>query len=263
MHDRHQYYHDLQASLEDFDSISLEEMGSVKLMNRVDTKYVTTVGKLLELLRLARGEYMVQKIDGECVLPYYTLYYDTDDFRMYAEHQRGKKSRKKVRLRRYESTGVSFLEVKSKNNKGRTKKKRMECGREHVSQQGEFITIHTPYSLGNLKECIENRFNRVTLVNKGRTERLTLDTSLRFNNLSSSNQLGLPDIAIIELKRDGNVPSPITDMLASLRIRPSGFSKYCMGMALTDSSLRQNRFKPRLRAIARGMTVERGADAWD
>ena len=36
-------------------------------------------------------------------------------------------------------------------------------------------------------------------------------------------------------------------MLRQLRIHPHGFSKYCIGSALTNPDLRQNRFKIRLR----------------
>ena len=47
-----------------FNPISLDEMKSVRLMNRVDTKFVTTMPRLLQLLELARSEYYMQEIDG-------------------------------------------------------------------------------------------------------------------------------------------------------------------------------------------------------
>ena len=51
---------------------------------------------------------------------------------------------------------------------------------------------------------------------------------------------------IIELKRDGLVYSPVLNMLRQLRIHPHGFSKYCMGSALTNPQLSVNRFKCKL-----------------
>ena len=51
---------------------------------------------------------------------------------------------------------------------------------------------------------------------------------------------------IVELKRDGLCYSPVLEMLRQLRIFPHGFSKYCMGSALTNDGLRVNRFKPKL-----------------
>ena len=43
--------------------------------------------------------------------------------------------------------------------------------------------------------------------------------------------------------------SPVKDMLRELRIKPSGFSKYCIGSALTNPNLKRNRFKPRFTKI--------------
>jgi hypothetical protein len=43
-----------------FDPISLSEMGSVKLMNRIDTKYVVPQILLPSILDAARSDYYVQ-----------------------------------------------------------------------------------------------------------------------------------------------------------------------------------------------------------
>ena len=51
------------------------------------------------------------------------------------------------------------------------------------------------------------------------------------------------------MKRDGNTYSPIQELLRQLRIFPSGFSKYCIGMALTTPDIKRNRFKERIRKI--------------
>ena len=40
-------------------------------------------------------------------------------------------------------------------------------------------------------------------------------------------------------------------ILHQLRIQPHGFSKYCMGSALTNPALRINRFKPKLHDVER------------
>ena len=57
------------------------------------------------------------------------------------------------------------------------------------------------------------------------------------------------DLVIIELKRDGMVYSPILDKLRQLHIHPHGFSKYCMGSALTNPLLPVNQFKEKLHYI--------------
>ena len=46
--------------LASFAPITLDEMSSVKLMNRTDTKFVATLPKLLQLLEMAHGDYFAQ-----------------------------------------------------------------------------------------------------------------------------------------------------------------------------------------------------------
>ena len=51
--------------LKTFAPISLEQMSSVKLMNRTDTKFVTTQQRLQQLLTMALKDYYIQEIDGQ------------------------------------------------------------------------------------------------------------------------------------------------------------------------------------------------------
>ena len=96
---------------------------------------------------------------------------------------------------------------------------------------------------------MHNYFRRITLVNKAKTERLTIDTSLEFHNMQTNTDRDMGPLVIIELKRDGLVFSPVLEMLRQLRIHPHGFSKYCMGAALTNGQLPVNRFKKKLRDV--------------
>ena len=232
--------------------ISLREMEEVRLMNRIDTKYLTTVDSLEQLLRGAGEDFFVQEADGVRNSGYYTRYYDTSEMKMYYDHQRGKKSRKKIRIRKYvDSESLPFLEIKNKNNKGRTKKQRvpMDCG-EILECYETFITDHTEYTSKELLPKIENQFKRITLVNKEKSERITIDTSIEFHNFVSGRTLALPELVIIEWKRDGlSSKSRLKPLLQELRIKECGFSKYVIGMALTDKDLPQNRLKPRIHHI--------------
>ena len=81
------------------------------------------------------------------------------------------------------------------------------------------------------------------------TERLTIDTEVAFRCLQSGQTASLNDIVIIELKRDGRTPSPIKEVLRKLHVQSSGFSKYCIGSALTSANLKKNRLKPKLRML--------------
>lgn len=232
-----------------FAPISLDEMSGVKLMNRTDTKFVTNTAKLHQLLMLAQQDYYVQEISGERNLEYDTTYFDTMSFDMYNQHQWGHTNRQKIRFRTYCISGLQFMEVKTKNNHGRTKKKRIEVGDMDLKDEAKrlFLGRHLRYGVDTLQPALNNHFSRITLVNKAKTERLTIDSGLRFRNLLNNEEKDMGNLVVIELKRDGLQPSPVLEMLRQLRIQPHGFSKYCMGSALTGRDhLSVNRFKRKL-----------------
>lgn len=234
--------------------ITLEEMSCIKLMNRTDTKFVATMAQLNDFLLAVQGKYYIQEKDNERLAGYHTTYFDTEDYKMYRMHHCGRQVREKIRVRTYLDTNDTFLEVKNKNNHGRTKKKRILVNSlESLEAESDrvipFLAQHAWYRLDEVSPVIENWFNRITLVNFGKTERLTIDFNLRFHHLKTDERSGLSRVAIIELKRDGNVPSPALEIIRNLRITRSGFSKYCIGSALTHKGLKRNNFKERLTLI--------------
>ena len=243
----------MEEILSQFKPITLAEMSGVKLMNRTDTKFVTTMPQLERLLLMARGDYYAQEIDGERNMLYDTTYFDTADYGMYRQHQSGYARRQKIRFRTYVSSDLQFMEVKTKNNHGRTKKKRIEVADMDLGDPAkrEFLAEVLRFDVDSLRAHTHNFFRRITLVNTAKTERLTIDTQLRFGNLITGEQLDMGPLVIIELKRDGQVFSPVLEMLRQLRIHPHGFSKYCMGAALTNEMLPKHRFKQKLREVSK------------
>lgn len=238
----------MEELLSGFAPITLEQMSGVKLMNRTDTKFVTTTDRLRVLLQMAQQDYYIQDIDGQRNMEYDTTYFDTSSFDMYNQHQWGHTNRQKIRFRTYVSSDLQFMEVKTKNNHGRTKKKRIEVSDMDIGESTKhaFLQKHLRYDADTLIPALNNHFCRITLVNKAKTERLTIDSQLRFHNTVSLQDKDMGRLVIIELKRDGLVYSPVLEMLRQLRIHPHGFSKYCMGSALTNPALPVNRFKTKL-----------------
>ncbi len=231
--------------------ITMEEMSGIKLMNRTDTKFVTNKDKLAALLLMAQEDYYAQFHDGTRIASYITQYWDTPDHVYYLQHHNKRSPRQKVRVRTYVGSDTTFLEVNTKNNHGRTKKKRIEVPSKKDLQCGDdFLFERANRHLDEIIPTVRNQFHRITLVNKGKTERLTIDFDVEFLNRETNQSTGTGNLVIIELKRDGNVPSPVLEFLRQLRIKPSGFSKYCIGSVLTNPSLKKNLFKPRLTRIA-------------
>lgn len=233
--------------------ITLPEMKCIKLMNRTDTKFVTSKSVLLRLLEMAEEKYYAQQIDDKRISEYRTVYWDTDEYFFYTEHHNGRAPRQKVRVRTYMDSGENYIEIKTKNNHKRTKKKRITI--PDYMRPGEdasvFVEELTGRSLTTLHPALQNHFERITLVNYDKTERLTIDFNVDFHNFDTNLDSGTGDLVIVELKRDGNVFSPILEILRDLRIEPSGFSKYCIGSALTNPGLKQNNLKPKLQNVNR------------
>jgi hypothetical protein len=241
-----------------FKPIRLDEMGQVKLMNRTDTKYWFHFDQLQELLQIIKDDYFILEIDGQAKLPYATTYYDTDANKMYGTHHNGKLNRYKVRRRSYVTSGISFLEVKFKSNKGRTIKKRVstEFGKiVFTPQETEFLSQHIPYGIEDLSPSLINNFSRLTLVNKNFQERCTIDLNLGFKK--ENKEVSLDDLVIVEIKAEGSpAKSPLARALRNQRIKTSGFSKYCVGRTVTDSSLKRNAFKSKIRSIEKTIKTD-------
>lgn len=238
--------------------IKLEEMGQVKLMNRTDTKYWFNQNQLGSLLGAVQNEYYILTMNNEVALPYRTVYYDTDENQMFIAHHNGKLNRYKVRRRTYVSSGISFLEVKFKNNKGRTIKKRVPS---HLNPQSftykeqQFLNDMIPFSVERLHTSLINNFSRITLVNKNFKERCTIDFKLKF--ASDNKNIALNSLVIVEIKADSSAStSPLARTLRNQRIKTSGFSKYCIGRTVTDPSLKRNSFKMKIRNIEKVIQSE-------
>ena len=102
----------LKAQADKFAPITLENMVSVALLNRTETKFTMPIGKLLSILPAIRQDYQMLSVCGQRLSHYRTLYFDTPDFDLYRMHVNGYADRYKVRSREYTVSGLSFLEVK-------------------------------------------------------------------------------------------------------------------------------------------------------
>ncbi|MBQ4018001.1 MAG: polyphosphate polymerase domain-containing protein [Paludibacteraceae bacterium] len=257
----------ISSLISKYDPISLSEMESVKLMNRIDTKYAVPMSVLPAILEAAQADYYAQEIDGLRIATYDTMYYDTETLDMYIRHHDRQLVRQKIRVRQYVESDLTFLEIKRKNNKGRTKKKRItvpsfelqantfgESKRETWSV-ADFIAAKSRYQWSELSPHLSTKFHRITLVNKAKIERLTIDMDLVWDNVLTGESKTFPELVIIELKRDGNVPSPMNKIMLDQRIHPLKISKYCIGTALTTPGLKKNRFKDKIRRIEKMCNV--------
>lgn len=237
--------------------ISLEEMNTVKLMNRTDTKYLLNRQMLEEIARRWQPLFYVQEIAGKRTATYKTLYFDTPDALTYTVHHNRRLHRQKIRQREYVDTGTVFCEVKNKINTGRTKKKRMEIpasewGRLYeMPEMKQFLQEKVWITQEALHPRLQNQFQRITLVNKAKTERITIDSGIRFHNQLNDCVTDVSELVIVEVKQDGNQPSDFKKLLLDARVPQKRLSKYCLGMLLTDEHIKYNRFKEKIRYVSK------------
>lgn len=229
--------------------VSLAEMKNIRLMNRTDIKYVLSLELLSKIFDELCGDYFVLKTAPGYESEYETIYFDTDDYEMYMMHHRGVLNRKKIRERIYINSGIAFLEIKNKISRGFTKKERIRIPLEEAENKNisfkiaeDYLSLNTQYYGRELSPVMIVRFNRITLVNKGRKERVTIDYNLDFENLQNGRKKNAEDIAVIEVKQSGEMFSQVRKILFMHRVRSCRFSKYCYGLAFTKRKIRKHRF---------------------
>lgn len=237
-----------------FEPITLEELDKARLMDRVDRKYVLPVTKLESLLLACTAYYRVLEVRGVRLSRYTTRYYDTPDLSMYHAHHADRAPRAKVRVREYLDSGLRFIELKRRTNKGRTFKSRVSlkgnaedpidllAGLSGFSESG--IDTHA-----HLDSVLDVDYSRMTLVNRVDAERVTIDVNLVARHKGRS--VDFPGLAIAEVKQSRRASSPFVEGLRAARVHEGSISKYCLGVASLVEGARTNRFKPRLHELRR------------
>lgn len=238
----------IQDTLQSFKRVTLADLDQVKLMDRTDSKFCLHLSQLPDILDALKHDYSILEIKGESIFPYDTTYFDTADDRMYINHQNGKRNRFKIRVRQYVVSNDNFLEIKFKNNKGRTLKeriKRPDFNTEFKNNEFGFLENSSPYSGSDLQPKILSFFNRITLVDNEFTVRVTIDTLPGFRN--EEKEIIIEDLVIIEIKQSkSNKTALINKVLRDKKVRRQGFSKYCVGRSLLEENIKKNKFKPLL-----------------
>lgn len=251
----------ISAMLNHYSNHDLTGIANSSLMNRVDSKFLLPLDSLLQILNACSAYYSLLKIDGVSVFQYDNTYFDTPELNFYQHHHNRKLNRFKVRHRHYADVGTSYLEVKFKNNKGRTIKNRRIAERDdNIALSGNFDFLLNN-GINNPKSLIPTQqvgYQRISLANDAQRERLTIDLNICFNNrvkLSKpKNNYLLSDFYIAELKQEKlDRQSPFYRLMREMGVRSKGFSKYCMGQALTNNkNIKTNRFKTNIMKLNNG-----------
>jgi len=249
----------MENTLEGFLPATLEDLNGVKLLSRYDTKFILHKSRLKNLFDYLSRDYRILEIGGKRLFSYETLYYDTDNFFFYHQHHNKKLGRYKVRCRRYVESGQCFFEVKFKNNKKKTTKSRLALKENVIGEisesSKEFARSHILLGdidiMGKVKPKLKVNYHRMTFANTTTEERFTIDLGLTYSN-GTPRRRRLDSLVIAENKSERFSPhAPMFQYLKNLGIHPVSFSKYCMGVALTEENVKHNRFKKKILALSK------------
>ena len=233
-----------------FESVTLKQLDSVELQNRIDTKYIMSKHELALLLEGIREDQYILEIDHCRIFNYRTIYFDTPDFQFYKDHHNGCVNRVKVRSREYIESHLCFYEIKRKLFGTRTDKQRKRIQEiYHEVPLEDYNLIQYRRLQGKpIEKKLTNNFKRITLTNKNFSERITIDLEIKFSN--AQQELELPNLAVVEVKQGkADVFSNTIQMLKKLRLHESSFSKYAIGISLLEPQIKHNNFKPILLKI--------------
>lgn len=220
------------------------------LQRRRDWKFVVPRALLPELLGALEDTHQVLLAGTSRWARYETEYLDTPERQCFRDHCRGRPHRQKVRFRDYLDRELTMLEVKTRTGRGGTNKLRLErpFADHRLDEQAlAFLGEHLRLDPTQLARVQQSSFRRLTLLAKGRPERVTLDLDLRIDGSDA-----LAGVMVLEVK--SGLPAPRTLSLATVRqlgIRPGSMSKYVVGTALTQPALPTHQYRMTVRRIRR------------
>ena len=239
----------LKANLEAINSIGLTELDSVKLLNRVDSKFVFPEHQLATILAQIQANYFILKINDKEIFGYQTVYLDNDRYDFYLAHHNGKPNRNKVRYRLYADSNLRYFEIKKRIKDARTDKYRIKINHSDATLQPEELALlahHQIKDAANLSSKMWINYDRITLVSKNYDERVTLDLNLTFHN-NKGNEQALNGLVIAEVKQNKfSRNSPFVSVLRNLNIKETRISKYAIAVAYLNEAQKHHQFKEKI-----------------
>ncbi|NUT34276.1 MAG: polyphosphate polymerase domain-containing protein [Hamadaea sp.] len=243
----------IAAELDALAPIALAELTErAPLLARVDRKYVLPLAEVPLLLAGLPGA-RVLEIDERREFGYRSVYFDTDELESYLAAARRRRRRYKLRVRDYLDTGTGFFEVKTREQRGVTVKRRIPYD-DDPDRLSPAARLHAGSALSRagipdreraFAPTLTTAYRRTTLFLPGSGSRLTIDTALTWH-LPDGPQMSTLDRAIVETKT-ARAACEADRLLWSLGHRPTAISKYGTGLAALRPDLPSHRWQRVLR----------------
>lgn len=250
--------------------ISLAELNArAALQVRVDSKYVLTLDRFRAFVDALQNRCEVLAIDGRRAQRYDTVYFDSPVLTCYRDHLQRRRKTYKLRSRVYVGSGLHVFEVKMRDGRGHTVKRKIDHSGVPPEVVGDEATHFYRETIGSyynldvthpVAPSMRNQYSRVTLASRSTPERTTVDFDLAV--LGGADLAGSMrrDVALVETKSArGN--GEIDRILWRLGARPVRVSKYCIGIALLHPYLPVNRYSRAMNRFFRSPTPVPQLDA--
>jgi hypothetical protein len=239
--------------------VRLEELTQrASLQTRVDRKYLLPLPDASALVQELGRAARVLEIESRRTFGYESVYFDTPGLVCFRRAAHKRPTRFKVRTRTYLDSGDCWLEVKTRDRRGRTVKQRLEYdGRDRTvltdaglafvrDALASTVATDAADGIGTLVPTLVTRYRRSTLLLPADDSRLTIDTDLVCLQDERLGGLRMPSRAVVETKTAGHA-SDVDRLLWRRGVRPVQISKYGTGMAALHPELPGVKWRPVLR----------------
>ena len=225
------------SRLDGFATIGLAELnGQAALLKRLERKYVLDPTALDGLFDVLRFSHAVLEIDGLRSHGYQSTYYDTPDLLCFRAHNQSRANRFKLRIRRYEDSGLAFCELKEKTRVAATAKSRVpltsssQLGDDFGGLLGRIREIAGAAADRPFVPTLGVRYRRITLFDARDQTRVTIDAGLSFEHAGNPLVHQTTSSVIVEVK-SARAMSLTDRLLRDAGLRPQAqMSKYCIGL---------------------------------
>jgi hypothetical protein len=229
---------ELRDAIAPFGPVSLAEIEALAALQvRRDRKYLVPPERIATLIACAAAfeQPRVLEIGGERLFRYESLYFDTPALASYFDAAHRRPRRRKVRTRSYVDSDTCMLEVKARDNRGRTVKHRLPyemCHRRELTETGR---------------ALMSSYRRATLLFEESGLRATIDVDLAWCD-PAENHLAAPRLVLVETK-SLTFGSFFDRLLWRFGHRPAAISKYCTGLAALTPGLQANKWHRTLQIV--------------
>lgn len=230
--------------------IAINESAPAHFNNGIDARYLLPQKKLEEILAAVQPHYRLFHLRGKRLFRHDTLYFDTPERLFYHQYISGRVNRYKIRSHRYVETDEHYFELKCRNNKRHTLLQRVPLDdlSEDICEYGkQLIVKNIPICTDGLEPALWVYHHRFMLVNFATKERLSFDTNVWFR--WKTQFVAYPNLIIADVQLERGASSPFRMLMKEMGIREGGISKFCLGLANIEPSLKVNTIKPILAKI--------------